>query len=81
MNTMIRRIAVGVAALGLPLSAFASTPATSAAPAQKPAVTAKVHKHQKARKVAQAPKAEEKKAESKPAEKAPSTTPAAPARK
>jgi hypothetical protein len=85
MNTMIRRIAVGVAALGLSLPALASSP-TPAAPEQKPAVTAKVQKHKKAhRKVAQAPKADEKKAEAKPAskpvEKTPATTPAAPAKK
>lgn len=79
MNTMIRRIAVGVAALGLALPALAgTTPAASAATGSQP-TAAKHVRHQKAhRKVAQAGKKEEKKAEqkaepkaaAKPAEKA-----------
>ena len=84
MNRIVRSIVVGVAALGLSLPALASTPAPTA-PVQKPAVTAKVHKHKKAhRTVAQAEKKAEAKPETKaeakpapkPVEKAPATAPA-----
>ncbi|MBI5070322.1 MAG: hypothetical protein HZB56_18960 [Deltaproteobacteria bacterium] len=77
MKSMFRRIAVGVAALGLSLPALATTDAaTTATPAQKPAVTAKAHKQKKAhRKVAateekKVEKKAEAKAEQKPAPKA-----------
>lgn len=75
MKSMIRRIAIGVAALGLSLPALASTattPVASAAPAQKPAVSAKAHKQKRTHhKVAAAEKkVEEKKTEKKVEQKA-----------
>jgi outer membrane biosynthesis protein TonB len=70
MSTMIRRIAVGVAALGLALPALAGTTSASAATGSQP-TAAKHVRHQKAhRKVAQAATKEEKKVEQKTEPKA-----------